>query len=134
MRLISSSLTFSSYANGPQTIALFGLGLHRFPALVGTITNLMVRSPKAVIAVATKTRHDSEAEFFSIMRNAGLIEDGNMRLPLPGTPGQGYADWAMDVGLHVFHGRDHRLSLTPRNNSDESVPKADPVPNRSKSR
>ncbi|KIP07108.1 hypothetical protein PHLGIDRAFT_30145 [Phlebiopsis gigantea 11061_1 CR5-6] len=26
------------YANGPQTIALFGLGLHRFPALVGTLT------------------------------------------------------------------------------------------------
>ncbi|GJE93893.1 hybrid sensor histidine kinase/response regulator [Phanerochaete sordida] len=26
------------YANAPQTIALFGLGLHRFPALVGTLT------------------------------------------------------------------------------------------------
>lgn len=26
------------YANGPQTIALFGLGLQRFPALVGTTT------------------------------------------------------------------------------------------------
>lgn len=27
-----------SYANAPQTIALFGLGLHRFPALVGTLS------------------------------------------------------------------------------------------------
>ncbi len=27
-----------SYANGPQTIALFGLGLQRFPALIGTLT------------------------------------------------------------------------------------------------
>ncbi|THG98478.1 hypothetical protein EW026_g3717 [Hermanssonia centrifuga] len=26
------------YANGPQTIALFGLGLQRFPALIGTLT------------------------------------------------------------------------------------------------
>ena len=38
MRFDFIVLTIFSYANGPQTIALFGLGLHRFPALLGTLT------------------------------------------------------------------------------------------------
>ena len=41
----------------------------------------------------------------------------------PGVPGSGYADYATDVGIHVFHGRNHRLSLSPRG-SDQEVPKA----------
>ena len=32
------SYLWPSYANGPQTIALFGLGLKRFPALLGALT------------------------------------------------------------------------------------------------
>lgn len=89
--------------------------------LVSTLSALVTRSPKAVIVVSTKTRHESEASFFDLMRNAGFIEDGSMRLPLPGQPGSGYADWATDVGLHVFHGRAHRLSLSPRERSEEEV-------------
>lgn len=92
-------------------------------ALVGTLLNLVVRSPKAVIAISTKTRHSSEAVFFDLMRNAGFVEAGSMRLKLPGIPGTGYADWAEDVGLHVFHSKDHRLSLSPRNTSEDSVTK-----------
>ncbi|KAK4616623.1 UPF0665 family protein [Fulvia fulva] len=92
--------------------------------LVGMLVNLVNRSPKAVIVVSTKTRHDSEAAFFDLMRNAGLIEEGSMRLPLPGEPGTGYADWATDVGMHIFRGKDHRLSLSPRSGSEEEVPKA----------
>ncbi|KAI5358663.1 putative lysine methyltransferase, S-adenosyl-L-methionine-dependent methyltransferase [Septoria linicola] len=90
--------------------------------LVGMLVSLVARSPKAVIVVSTKTRHDSEAAFFDLMKNAGLVEEGNMRLALPGEPGQGYSDWATDVGMHVFRGKDHRLSLSPRNNSEEEVP------------
>jgi hypothetical protein len=90
--------------------------------LVGMLCNLIVRSPKAVIVVSTKTRHSSEAIFFDLMKNAGLIEEGSIRLPLPGRPGQGYADAATDVGMHVFRGKDHRLSLSPRNRSEEEVP------------
>lgn len=88
--------------------------------LVSTLLALTVRSPKAVIIISTKTRHESEAAFFDMMRNAGLIEDGSLRFALPGSPGTGYADAATDVGLHVFHGREHRLSLSPRG-SDETV-------------
>lgn len=91
--------------------------------LVNTLKALVTRSPKAVIVVSTKTRHDSEAAFFDLMREAEFMQDGSMRMPLPGIPGSGYADWATDVGIHVFHGRNHRLSLSPRG-SDEEVPKA----------
>jgi hypothetical protein len=91
--------------------------------LVTTLLNLTVRSPKAVIILATKTRHESEKEFFKLMKDQGLVEDGTMRVPLPGLMGTGYGDTAADVGLHIFHGREHRLSLSPRG-SDQSVPKA----------
>jgi hypothetical protein len=92
--------------------------------LVNTLVNLLARSPKTVIVVSTKTRHDSEKEFFTMMKTAGLIMEGSMRLPLPGEPGAGYADWARDVGLYVFHGKEHRLSLSPRNRSEDEVPKS----------
>lgn len=91
--------------------------------LVNTLKALITRSPKAIIVVSTKTRHDSEAAFFDIMKEADFIQDGSMRMPLPGVPGSGYADWATDVGIHIFHGKNHRLSLSPRG-SDQDVPKA----------
>lgn len=91
------------------------------PALVSTIVLLLQRSPKAIILVATKKRHESEAEFFGLVREAGLIQDGETRVKLPGIPGTGYADSAEDIGIFVFRGREHRLSLTPRG-SDEKVP------------
>lgn len=91
-------------------------------ALVNTLAAILVRSPKAVIIVSTKTRHSSEAAFFDMMANAGFIQDGAIKVKLPGQPGDGYADWATDVGLHVFHGKGHRLSLSPRE-SEQDVTK-----------
>ena len=82
--------------------------------LVDTLSRLLARSPQAVIVLATKTRHHSEALFFDMMKEASLIEDGQVRVPLPGVPGTGYADWATDVGVHVFRGREHRSSLSAR--------------------
>jgi hypothetical protein len=57
------------------------------------------------------------------MKAAGFTQDSSMRMALPGIPGSGYADYATDVGIHVFHGQNHRLSLSPRG-SDQEVPKA----------
>lgn len=91
--------------------------------LVRTLVKLVDRSPKAVIVISTKTRHESEAAFFTMMKDAGLVEDGTMRVALPGLPGTGYADGARDVGLHLFHARNHRLSLSPRE-SEEKVAQA----------
>jgi hypothetical protein len=89
--------------------------------LVDTLASLTARSPKAVVVLATKTRHDSEAAFFDMIKKAGLMEDSKMRVALPGSPGTGYADWATDIGVHIFRGKEHRLSLSPRG-SDEAVP------------
>ena len=89
--------------------------------LVNTLASLIARSPKAVVVLATKTRHDSEAAFFDMIQKAGLLENSKMRVPLPGSPGTGYADWATDIGVHIFGGKEHRLSLSPRG-SDEAVP------------
>jgi hypothetical protein len=93
--------------------------------LAGTLLNLLVRSPKALIVVATKTRHPDEARFFTLLQDIGIISEGSLRLPLPGIPGNGYADTAKDVGLHLFRGKDHRLALTPRSASDEAVPQVE---------
>ena len=90
--------------------------------LVATLSALTVRSPRAVIVVSTKTRHSSEAVFFDMMKEAGFTQDSTMRCSLPGLPGDGYADRATDVGLHVFHGSKHRLSMSPRVRSEEDVP------------
>lgn len=87
--------------------------------LVDTLSRLLARSPQAVIILATKTRHHSEAAFFDMMKEASLIEDGKMRVPLPGEPGTGYADWATDVGIHGFRGREHRSNLSPRESFTE---------------
>ncbi|QIX00056.1 hypothetical protein AMS68_005573 [Peltaster fructicola] len=91
--------------------------------LVNTLTAILERSPKAVIVVSTKTRHTSEAAFFGMMQAAGIVQDSSVRVKLPGQPGDGYADWATDVGVHVFHGKGHRLSLSPRE-SEQDVPRA----------
>ena len=90
--------------------------------LVNTLTALTSRSPKAVIVVSTKKRHKSEAAFFDMMAAANFTQDSSARVPLPGIPGTGYADSATTVGLFVFHGQGHRLSLSPRG-SEEKVPR-----------
>ncbi|KAK3677701.1 hypothetical protein LTR78_002551 [Recurvomyces mirabilis] len=89
--------------------------------LVTTLVNLLARSPKAVIVVSTKTRHPSEAGFFDMMRDAGIVEAGAARSPLPGLPGDGYADAAMDVGLYVFCGEERGLSMSPRGGGERKV-------------
>lgn len=87
--------------------------------LVKTLVALLRRSPRAVILVATKTRHSSERVFFDLMAAADLVEQSTLRVPLPGIPGNGYADSATDVGLHVFRGRLRRPSVGPRERSGD---------------
>lgn len=101
--------------------------------LVSTLLSLTVRSPKAVIIVSTKTRHESEAAFFEMIRDQGLVEGGSMRAFLPGKPGTGYADTATDIGLHIIHGREHRLSWSPNGSENEVLKSQRMKPRRSKS-
>lgn len=43
------------------------------PSLVGTLVALMKTSPEALVVVATKTRHSSEAVFFELMTDARFV-------------------------------------------------------------
>nr|OQO28359.1 hypothetical protein B0A51_04636 [Rachicladosporium sp. CCFEE 5018] len=89
------------------------------PALISTLLALLVRSPKAVVLVATKRRHPDEAVFFDLMQNAGLVLDCQTKVPLPGVMGEGYADAESHVGAYCYVGRGHRLSLSPRGSEGE---------------
>ncbi|KAK5000941.1 hypothetical protein LTR66_000287 [Elasticomyces elasticus] len=88
------------------------------PPLVRTIAALLAKSPRAVVVVATKVRHSSEAMFYDLMAKHGIVEDGRMALPLPGEPGCGYADSAEHVDLYCFRDKGPVLG---REGSDESL-------------
>ncbi|KAJ5175261.1 uncharacterized protein N7482_001138 [Penicillium canariense] len=52
------------------------------PALVSVLDRLVRGSPGAVVLVALKRRHDSEAVFFDLMRTAGFVSQ-QAQVPLP---------------------------------------------------
>lgn len=53
------------------------------PALVRTLVALIATSPAALIVISMKVRHDSEAIFFDLMAEAGLIEFDTTSIQLP---------------------------------------------------
>lgn len=53
------------------------------PALVRTLAALIANSPAALIVISMKVRHDSEAIFFDLMAEAGLIETESTSIELP---------------------------------------------------
>ena len=83
------------------------------PPLVRTLSALIAKSPKAVILIATKFRHESERLFFDLASKSGLLQSSKMELPLPGQPGYGYGDFSTYVDFHVIHGKDYRSSYSP---------------------
>lgn len=83
------------------------------PPLVDTLTALIKRSPKAVIVISTKVRHESEAMFWDLFHQRGFVQAGQTALPLPGEPGHGYGDSAKQVDVYCYHGREFRPSISP---------------------
>lgn len=83
------------------------------PPLVNTICALLARSPKAIVLVSTKVRHESEAMFHDLAQKSGLVEASKATLPLPGQPGHGYGDSATHVDVYVFRGKSGRSSRSP---------------------
>ena len=83
------------------------------PLLVNTLSALIKRSPKAAIIVSTKFRHESEKMFHDLAAKAGLIENSNAQIPLPGQPGYGYGDFSTHVDLHVLHGKHYKSTFSP---------------------
>lgn len=58
------------------------------PALVSILSQLVRKSPGAIILVALKRRHDSEAIFFDLMHTAGFSTLNKDILKLPSQHGQ----------------------------------------------
>lgn len=83
------------------------------PPLVKTLSALVQRSPKAVVVISTKFRHDSERLFHDLAAKAGLIESSSAKLPLPGEPGHGYGDFSTHVDLHILHGKHYKSTFSP---------------------
>ncbi|OCL06255.1 S-adenosyl-L-methionine-dependent methyltransferase [Glonium stellatum] len=54
------------------------------PALVRTLAALVKWSSKAIVVVAMKVRHSSEAVFFDLMSESGFIIRSRTILPIPG--------------------------------------------------
>lgn len=78
------------------------------PALVKTLSALVKRSPKAIIVVAMKVRHESELIFFDYMKDASLVIESHVILPLPRN--EEWSDASEHVDLYVFRdkGRAYR--------------------------
>ncbi|GAB7349653.1 hypothetical protein MBLNU459_g0329t1 [Dothideomycetes sp. NU459] len=91
------------------------------PPLVETLALLLERSPKAVILLSTKVRHQSEALFWDLFGRKNFQLGGQMALPLPGEPGCGYGDSATHVDVYAFHGPHFKRSF----NSDDYDMSAD---------
>lgn len=73
------------------------------PALVKTLSALIVRSPAAMIIVANKIRHDSELAFFDQMAGVGFVEAEQLSIPVGGGyPGTEHA--SQNIDIHVYFG------------------------------
>ncbi|KAK8168015.1 putative methyltransferase-domain-containing protein [Phyllosticta citrichinensis] len=71
------------------------------PALVKTLLALVARSPKAIVVLAMKVRHESEAIFFDLMAKAGFLTATTAWQPLP-CERTDY-DSATKVDIYIFH-------------------------------
>lgn len=58
------------------------------PALVSVLGQLTQRSPQALVLVALKRRHESEAVFFDLIRSVGLFNQDSTSLNLPSQYGE----------------------------------------------
>jgi len=70
------------------------------PALIHTLERLLKRSPKAIVCLSTKVRHESESMFHDLVKESGiLVHAGKTGLPLPRE-----ASGAVEsVDVYIFH-------------------------------
>lgn len=71
------------------------------PALVKTLLALVARSPKAIVVLAMKVRHESEAIFFELMAKAGFLTATTAWQPLPCEETD--YDSATKADIYIFH-------------------------------
>lgn len=96
------------------------------PPLVDTLERLVKRSPKAIVLLSTKVRHESEALFWELFHQRGFKRNATTSLPLPGEPGHGYGDSATAVDIYIYQGPNARSNHSPPT-SATITPTATPV-------
>ncbi len=74
------------------------------PALVTTLSALAARSPDALIVLATKVRHFSEAVFFDLMSDAGFEELERISIALPDPQKKKDDEILESVDVYCFRG------------------------------
>lgn len=72
------------------------------PALVKTLDSLLKSSPQAVIVLATKVRHQSEAVFFDFMEAASIPQIADTRIALPTIDTSMFVDSSPRVDIYLF--------------------------------
>ncbi|KAH0553398.1 hypothetical protein GP486_006533 [Trichoglossum hirsutum] len=80
------------------------------PSLVSVLAMLTARSPRAVVLLAHKVRHSSEAIFFEHIADAGLVQSDHVAIPLPSNEDFGLSSDSEDVDIYLFQARN---SSTP---------------------
>lgn len=63
---------------------------------------MVEKSPAALIVVALKVRHDSEAVFFELMATAGMTEFEHVAIPLPDRHRSGTGQALEVVDVYVY--------------------------------
>lgn len=82
------------------------------PSLVSVLATLTVRSPKAMVLLAQKVRHPSEAIFFEHIAEAGFVRGDHVAIPLPSNEDLWLSSDSEDVNIYVFQARNS--SALPR--------------------
>ena len=75
------------------------------PYLVKTLDMLVSNSPEAIIVLATKLRHPSEAVFFDLMETAGIARIGRTVVPLLHGSKSSAPDTSSNIEIYLFKKR-----------------------------
>jgi len=79
------------------------------PALVKTLSSLVITSTEARVILSTKVRHSSEAVFFKMMSAAGFIELEHSSIELPDPLRSQRGELLELVEIYVFHHKEAGL-------------------------
>lgn len=72
------------------------------PKLIKTLTNLLSISPKAVVLVAMKKRHQSENVFFTLMAAAGFFQVAQTSVPIPNRGGVQSELASANIDIYIY--------------------------------
>ena len=72
------------------------------PALVRTLATLVVKSPEAMVVVAMKVRHTSEAIFHELMAKSGLRESSHWEIETPSAMDANFSQDTEKVDIYAY--------------------------------